>query len=74
MAGFASDGSSFDYFKESPFLTRDGDISWRQIFSFPTVAATGDYGNIIITVPFDLSQDSDSVSELYYSLDQAVSW
>lgn len=74
MTGSVSDGSSSGFFKQSTFLSRDGGISWRQIFDFPTATATGDYGNIIIAVPFDPNQDNDPVSEFYYSLDQGFSW
>lgn len=74
MIGSMSSGSSSDFVKQSTFLSRDGGISWRQIFDFPTATATGDYGNIIIAVPFDPNQDNDPVSEFYYSLDQGFSW
>ena len=74
MTGSVSDDPNPDFFEQSTFLSRDGGISWRQVFNFPTATATGDYGNIIIAVPFDPNQDNDPVSEFYYSLDQGLSW
>lgn len=74
MVGTVSDGSAIDIDNLSTFISRDGGLTWEMVFEFPTAFATGDYGNIIVAVPFDPSSDDDPTSEIYYSLDHGQSW
>lgn len=74
LSGSVSDGTNADFNKQSTFLSHDGGISWKEVFNFPTATVTGDYGNIIIAMPFDPETDDDPASEFYFSLDQGFTW
>lgn len=74
LTGSVSDGTNADFSKQSTFLSRDGGTTWKEIFNYPTATVTGDYGNIIIAMPFDPEKDDDPASEFYFSLDQGFTW
>lgn len=74
LSGSVSDGTNVDFNKQSTFLSRDGGNSWKEVFNFPTATVTGDYGNIIIAMPFNPETDDDPASEFYFSLDQGYTW
>lgn len=59
-----------DFSKIGTFISRDDGKSWEKALDFPCRIAMGDYGNIILAVPFDPASDKDEQSEFYYSLDQ----
>ncbi|KAL6945433.1 hypothetical protein ACO0QE_002885 [Hanseniaspora vineae] len=56
------------------FITRDGGLSFDFCFNFSTNVVYGDYGNILVAIPYDAESDGDPNSEIYYSLDQGHSW
>ncbi|CCK71202.1 type I sorting receptor KNAG_0G01440 [Huiozyma naganishii CBS 8797] len=74
MIGSVSDGSVISLEDQATFLTRDGGDTWRKVFDFPVAYVMGDYGNVIMAVPFDPEEDGDLQSEIYYSLDQGYTW
>ncbi|CCE64234.1 hypothetical protein TPHA_0H00230 [Tetrapisispora phaffii CBS 4417] len=74
VIGVVSDGVSFNWDDAKTFISRDGGESWQVALDFPSITTSGDYGNIIVAVPFNPESDGDPESELYYSLDQGRSW
>ncbi|KAG0676694.1 vacuolar protein sorting/targeting protein PEP1 [Pichia californica] len=61
------------------FLSRDGGLTWKKVSDSPTVFAYGDLGNILITVPVNLSYfltgNTDKAADSFsYSLDQGETW
>ncbi|EJS44657.1 pep1p [Saccharomyces arboricola H-6] len=72
--GSTSDLSIFDWDDQKTFLSRDGGLTWKVAFDFPCLYAIGDYGNIIVAMPYNADEDDDPQSEFYYSLDQGKTW
>lgn len=56
------------------FITRDGGLSFDFCFNFSANIVYGDYGNILVAIPFNAESDGDPNAEIYYSLDQGYSW
>lgn len=61
---------SGDFLKMGTFISRDDGSTWEKVLDFPSRVVMGDYGNIILAVPFDPESDKDPQSEFYFSLDQ----
>lgn len=59
---------------QQTFISRDGGLNWEMGLEFPGIYATGDLGNVIVACPVDPSSDNDPQSEIYYSLDQGMTW
>ncbi|EDO15605.1 hypothetical protein Kpol_1006p1, partial [Vanderwaltozyma polyspora DSM 70294] len=72
--GAVSDGGRSSWSELNTFISRDGGLTWKLAFEFQTITAFGDYGNVIVAVPYDPESDDDSQSEFYYSLDQGTTW
>ncbi|AJQ15672.1 Pep1p [Saccharomyces cerevisiae YJM1399] len=72
--GIVGDGSVFDWGDQRTFISRDGGLTWKLAFDFPCLYAVGDYGNVIVAIPYNADEDDDPQSEFYYSLDQGKTW
>ncbi|CAR30378.1 type I sorting receptor [Lachancea thermotolerans CBS 6340] len=72
VIGDSGKPSSFENVKT--FITGNGGYSWHKILDFPASVVFGDYGNIILAVPFSPDNDGDPAAEFYYSLDQGNTW
>ncbi|CAI4055092.1 type I sorting receptor SKDI_02G0920 [Saccharomyces kudriavzevii IFO 1802] len=72
--GTVGDGNIYDWGDQRTFISRDGGLTWRVAFEYPCLYAIGDYGNVIVALPFNGDEDDDPQSEFYYSLDQGKTW
>ncbi|CUS21194.1 LAQU0S02e08196g1_1 [Lachancea quebecensis] len=67
-------GKSSSFENVKTFITGNGGYSWHKILDFTASVIFGDYGNIILAVPFAPDEDGDPAAEFYYSLDQGATW
>lgn len=51
--GIVGDGSVFDWGDQRTFISRDGGLTWKLAFDFPCLYAVGDYGNVIVAIPYN---------------------
>lgn len=74
LSGSVTDGTSGNLVNGSTFISRDGGLTWEKVFDFRTRYVMGDYGNLIVAMPFNSREDDDIQSEFYYSFDQGYTW
>ncbi|CCH58669.1 hypothetical protein TBLA_0A08800 [Henningerozyma blattae CBS 6284] len=72
--GIVGDGTNLSWTDAQTFVSRDGGLTWKLAFQYPILFSFGDMGNVIVAVPFRGDIDDDPESEIYYSLDQGLTW
>lgn len=53
----------------STFISRDGGVTWAQMFKESTIYEYGDHGSIIVAAPVD-----QPTKKIYYSWDEGLTW
>lgn len=70
MMGVGNVGASLGPYKEgNTFITRDGGITWHEVFKGTYQWEYGDQGSIIVIV-----QEDTLVNHVYYTLDEGSTW
>lgn len=70
MMGVGNVGPELGPYKEgNTFITRDGGVSWNEVFKGTFMWEYGDQGSIIVIV-----QEDVAVNSVYYTLDEGKTW
>lgn len=73
LMGFGITGNTDNFFKAKTYISRDGGLTWTNVFLGPGIHAFGDQGNVIMYVPFS-GRNHGPATEVRYSLNQGRSW
>ncbi|QLG73237.1 hypothetical protein HG535_0E03210 [Zygotorulaspora mrakii] len=74
LLGEVTDGDVKELSDMMTFISVDGGSTWRFALEYPAAYAFGDYGNIIVAIPYNPEEDNDPLAEFYYSLDHGRTW
>ncbi|KAL1297584.1 hypothetical protein AAFC00_006147 [Neodothiora populina] len=70
MMGVGNVGPNLGQYKEGDtFITRDGGVTWHEVFKGTYMWEYGDQGSIIVIV-----QESAAVNSVYYTVDEGDNW